>query len=86
MLPLPSLRHAAGEVEPAKVLVAGDGVAEHGPICRHELNDIGREPGFQQDPVDSVAGKQGSVTGLPQHHVSLGNRGQSVWETRNCRA
>lgn len=71
VLPRPDLRHAAGEVEPTEVLGAGDSITKHGPIRRHELDDVGRKPGFQQDLVDGVAGKQGRVAGLPQHHVSL---------------
>lgn len=71
VLPCPDLRHAAGEVEPTEVLGAGDSITKHGPIRRHELDDVGRKPGFQQDLVDGVAGKQGRVAGLPQHHVSL---------------
>lgn len=80
--PLPNVRHAAGEIEPAEVLGARDGVSEHGPIRRHELHDVRREPSFEEDLVDSVAGEQGSVTGLPQHHVSLGGRRKSAHEER----
>lgn len=79
---LPNLRAAAGEIEPAEVLGAGDGVSEDGPVRRHELHDVGREPGFQQDLVDGVAGEQGGVAGLPQDHVSLRERRKSAQEKR----
>lgn len=80
--PLPNVRHAAGEIEPAEVLGARDGVSKHGPIRRHELHDVRREPGFKEDLVDGVAGEEGSVAGLPQDHVSLGERRKSAHEER----
>lgn len=80
--PFLSVRHAAGEIEPAEVLGARDGVSKHGPIRRHELHDVRREPGFEEDLVDGVAGEQGSVAGLPQNHVSLRERGKSGYEER----
>lgn len=80
--PLANVHDAAGEIEPAEVLGAGDGVSEDGPVRRHKLHDVGREPGFQQDLVDGVVGEHGGVAGLPQDHVSLRERRKSAREKR----
>lgn len=53
------------------MLGAGDGVPELGAVRGHELHHVWGQPSLQQDLVDGVAGEQGRVTGLPQHHVPL---------------
>lgn len=65
------LRDAAGEVDSCQVLGGGDGVPEHGPVGGEELDDVWGQTTFPQDSVDSVAGRHGRVTGLPQDHVPL---------------
>lgn len=56
------------------MLRGGDGVSKHWTVCRQELDDVGWQTALPQHLVDGVAGGQGGVTGLPQHHVTLANR------------
>ena len=65
------LRDAAGEVDAGQVLRGGDGVPEHRPVRRHELDDVGRQAAVPEHVVHGVAGRHGRVAGLPQNHVTL---------------
>ena len=51
--------------------MAGDGLAEDGPVGRDEVDDAVGEAGVAEDLVDLVVGKHRRVARLPHHSVAL---------------
>lgn len=61
---------AAGVVQSCKLLVLQDRLGNLDGVAGHELDHVLGQARLEKDVVDQPVGRNGKVTGLPDHHVA----------------